>query len=265
MAKAGRETLPESGAMKFLDLTFPEPAENLACDEALLDWCRSSGADEILRVWEPRQTFVVLGQSNRFRREVRVDHSEVRGVPIMRRCSGGGTVLQTPGCFNYALVLRVSDRPELKTVSGANQSIMEKHRGMLQALLRKPVHVQGHTDLAVASNSAATSEAASPLCKVSGNAQRRTRNHLLFHGTFLLNLDLEMVEQFLAMPSKEPAYRSRRSHAEFLLNLHLPRSRIAEGLRRIWNASETFQEVDGLNICKLAQERYVSPEWNFRY
>ena len=37
--------------MKQLDLTLPSPAENLACDEALLDWCEENGGEEILRFW----------------------------------------------------------------------------------------------------------------------------------------------------------------------------------------------------------------------
>ena len=47
--------------MTFLDLTLPTPAENLAGDEALLDWFEENGGDGVLRFWEPANYFVVVG------------------------------------------------------------------------------------------------------------------------------------------------------------------------------------------------------------
>src|ERR1041384_3554800 len=94
--------------MKLLDLTLPTPAENLACDEALLDACEGGAADEVLRFWESSTPFVVVGYGNKVAREVNVAACEARGIPILRRCSGGGTVVQGPGCLSYALVLRIT-------------------------------------------------------------------------------------------------------------------------------------------------------------
>ena len=47
--------------MRHLDLTLPSPAENLACDEALLDWCESGEGVETLRFWESPVPFIVVG------------------------------------------------------------------------------------------------------------------------------------------------------------------------------------------------------------
>ena len=59
--------------MDLLDLTLPSPAENLALDEALLDWAEAerSGA-EFLRLWESPQLLVVLGRTSQMEREVDV-------------------------------------------------------------------------------------------------------------------------------------------------------------------------------------------------
>ena len=80
--------------MKLLDLTLASPAENLACDESLLDWCENAAEEEILRFWEPRDYFVVVGYANKLATEVNVAACEARGIPVLRRCSGGGTVSQ---------------------------------------------------------------------------------------------------------------------------------------------------------------------------
>src|ERR1041385_179712 len=87
-------------AMLYLDLTSSSPAENLACDEALLDFCEERPGLEVLRFWESTERFVVLGYANALHREVNVAACEAAQIPIMRRCSGGGTVLQGPGCLN---------------------------------------------------------------------------------------------------------------------------------------------------------------------
>src|SRR5215472_16539217 len=108
--------------MRFLDLTFRTPAENLACDEALLDWREenSQSGEEILRFWESPEIFAVVGYANKIETEVNVPVCEAKKIPIFRRCSGGGTVLQGKACLNYAVVLRIGSNPHLASISGAN-------------------------------------------------------------------------------------------------------------------------------------------------
>src|ERR1700759_1895181 len=107
--------------MNFLDLTFPTPAEKLAGDEALLDWFENHGGDGLLRFWEPGNYFVVVGYGNQVATEVDVPACEAEGVPILRRCSGGGTVLQGSGCLNYSLVLRIEENGPLVSIPSANK------------------------------------------------------------------------------------------------------------------------------------------------
>ena len=123
--------------MKWLDLTLPSPAENLACDEALLDWCENGEGEEVLRFWESRDHFVVVGYANRIANEVNVAACEKRGIPILRRCSGGGTVLQGPGCLNYTLVLRITDDGPLRNISATNQFIMGRNRAAIESFFIK--------------------------------------------------------------------------------------------------------------------------------
>ena len=73
--------------MKYFDGTYPTPAENLACDEALLNLCEEGRGGEVLRFWEPREPFVVVGYANRAAREVDLDACRTRGIPVLRRCS----------------------------------------------------------------------------------------------------------------------------------------------------------------------------------
>jgi len=242
--------------MKLLDLTFASPAENLACDEALLNWAEAGGG-EVLRFWEPREYFVVVGYANKVEMEVNVEACAAKTIPIFRRCSGGGTVLQGPGCLNYTLILQIAGHPPLATISGANKFIMEQNRAVLESAFppsSAKITVRGYTDLAIDDR------------KFSGNSQRRHKRALLFHGTFLLNFDLALVAGFLRMPSKQPDYRNHRGHDEFLMNLNAPAARLKSALGKIWSATG---EVCNLHFLepethKLAVEKYSTAGWNFK-
>jgi lipoate-protein ligase A len=237
--------------MKVLDLSLKKPAENLALDEALLDWCESGAGEETLRFWESPDYFVVVGYGNKIELETNSNACREMGVPILRRCSGGGTVVQGPGCLNYNLVLNIEQNPELQTIPQTNDFVMNRQKIALQRLLGGDVSVRGHTDLALG-----------PL-KFSGNAQRRKRSFLVFHGTFLLDFDLQMISKLLRMPSKEPDYRKNRSHEAFVRNLEIPAEKIKEALKEIWCAKEPLKTVP--DSSELVETRYGQPGWNWKF
>src|SRR5271165_3148381 len=92
--------------MHTLDLTLPTPAENLALDEALLLRAEDGAGGEVLRLWEWPRPAVVLGAGCRLAEDVDEAACVADGVPILRRSSGGGTVLLGQGCLLFTLVLR---------------------------------------------------------------------------------------------------------------------------------------------------------------
>jgi lipoate-protein ligase A len=237
--------------MNYCDITLPTPEENLACDEALLDRCDEGGAGELLRVWESSQYFVVVGYGNKVSEEVHRSFCDFNASPILRRCTGGGTVLQGPGVLNYSLVLR-AEHP-LHSIPATNDFILKSLRNALAAILKAPVEMQGQTDLAIGG------------LKFCGNAQRRRKHFLLFHGSILLHLDLDLVEKALPLPAKQPDYRLSRSHSDFLLNLKVPSGLIKDALRKTWNATTLLRQIPADQIARLAHEKYSRPEWNLKF
>jgi lipoate-protein ligase A len=239
--------------MKCFDRTLDTPQENLACDEALLDWCEEGFGDDLLRFWQPRQPFVVLGYSNKARTEANLDSCRALGLPVLRRCSGGGTVLQGPGCFNYSLILQIKSGSPLDGITEANAFIMNRHRNALNPLLGGRVLIQGYSDLTLGG------------LKFSGNSQRRKRHCLLFHGSFLVGLNLSLIERVLSMPSKQPAYRGNRSHTDFLTNVRLTGAEIKAALKKVWSADELLDGFPEDRIVQLARDKYATDEWNLKF
>ena len=239
--------------MKVLDLTLPTPAENLACDEALLDCAEAGRGGETLRFWESPVPFVVVGHANKVATEVNVAACQTRGIPILRRCSGGGAVVQGPGCLNYALILQINTTGPLANISTTNRFIMERNQIALEIALNRPVYMSGHTDLSAGAR------------KFSGNSQRRRRNFLLFHGSILLKLDIKLVGELLQMPTHQPEYRQNRTHEEFIINLHRPADRIKNAIRTAWRATEGTASTPTEDIARLVAEKYSQRDWNFKF
>jgi lipoate-protein ligase A len=239
--------------MKFLDLSLPEPAENLAADEALLDTAEAGAGGEVLRCWESPLPFVVIGYANKTDTEVNRAACAELQVPVLRRCSGGGTVVQGPGCLNYSLVLEIAALSALGGITSTNRFIMERNRDALARLLKRPVEIQGHTDLTLGG------------LKFSGNAQRRKKKFLLFHGTLLLDYDLSRITRLLPFPSLQPDYRQNRAHQVFLTNLHAPTALVKEVLREAWQAGQPLLNPPLETIRALTRDRYSKADWNEKF
>ena len=238
--------------MRLLDFTFPTPEENLACDEALLEMCEQGHGREVLRFWEPPSVFVVLGYSNVASAEVDLEACHSAGIPILRRHSGGGAVVQGPGCLDYTLILRTAGSGPLSTIQGTNRYVMNRQCRALDHVLGGGVEVQGHTDLAIGAR------------KFSGNSQRRKGGYLLFHGVFLLNFDLRWISRFLTHPSREPSYREGRSHEQFLRNLGVSAGAVKQAIQKEWGVEEALEHLPGDRIAELVRSRYSLPGWTFR-
>ncbi len=241
--------------MFYLDLPTESPGAYLAWDDALLDAAEAGGPD-VLWFWESPAPFVVVGFGQQVAVECDLERCQREGVPILRRCSGGGAVVQGPGCLNFAVVLSLATDPALLSVREANTWIMERQRRALATLVPNEVVVRGHTDLAIVSHGSEL--------KFSGNAQRRKRQSLLFHGTFLLNFDLSLAGKYLRHPSSEPGYRMGRDHAQFLTNLQIPARQVREALRAEWNAASLHPHPPKAEMLSLLDQRYSLKSWNLR-
>jgi len=239
--------------MQFIELTLPDPASNLACDEALVELFEARRApDDLLRIWEPKNHFIVLGHSNRIDSEVDVAACESERLPIFRRLSGGGTVMQGPGCLNYSLILRNGVDIPLG-IAESFHVVLEHHKQCIQEMIGDCVDIAGVSDLVINGR------------KFSGNAQYRKRRFTLVHGTFLLNLDPAIVARCLRLPLKQPVYRQNRSHDSFMRNLHLDPNNVRKALKAAWSASDQFTEVPNAMIADLKKSRYERPDWTRKF
>lgn len=209
--------------MILRDITLPTPQENILYDEALLYLAENNQSGEVLRFWESARFFIVLGRISNTQEDIHHEAVLRDSIPVVRRASGGGTVLQGKGCLNYSLVLSKEAHPPISDLKGSYQFILSK---IILALGHLGVKAVFHppSDLALAGNNK----------KISGNAQKRARKFILHHGTLLYNFDIARMETYLAMPQDAPAYRQNRSHRNFIANIPVPVESIKGEIKKVF-------------------------------
>ncbi|MEA1952681.1 MAG: lipoate--protein ligase family protein [Planctomycetota bacterium] len=260
--------------MRLLELTLPTPAENLALDEALLceadeNSSPTSGPPlETLRIWQSPQAAVVLGRSSKIDEEVHVAECCRRRVPILRRPSGGATVLIGPGCLVYTLLFNLENRPILRAADQTHRFVLDR----LGNSLRRAI---GDNEISRSASWGIAGRGTSDLAfgrettKFSGNAIRYGRRHLLYHGTILYDFDIDLVAALLKTPPVAPEYRRDRSHNQFLANLPLGENQIRRAIVDAWRddertAMEASSDWPKTRTAALVARRYDRTEWNQR-
>ena len=228
-------------------------AEQLAIDEALLDAANEGQLRvPVVRTWQADRPAVVVGSSSRLAEEVDLEACQRLQVPVLRRPSGGATVVLGPGCIMWTVVTPHAEPPTIEAI----------HAGMLDPLAAaltaagRPVSRQGTSDLTVSLPEG--------IRKVSGNALRVRRRGVLYHGTLLDDFPLELIAELLRHPPREPAYRQQRRHSAFLANLALGREAIDAAVRAAFAAWRDTADWPQQQAAELVASRYGLASWTER-
>ena len=174
-----------------IDYTLP--------DSVLLD-----SSDSKLMIWQPDFPVIVIGQSNSPEKYVLVEKALSDGVTIMKRPTGGETVVLTPRMFVVSLVLREGKLPKSSDFFGIINDLLIK--GLNEAGLENVMY-RGISDLAVNDK------------KIMGSSIYRKPGMLFYHAVFNYGESPEYIASYLRHPVREPDYRKGRSHTDFVTTL----------------------------------------------
>jgi lipoate-protein ligase A len=229
--------------MRIKDISFATPQENLDFDDALLQLADKHEAGECLRFWESPSYFIVLGRIGRENEDVDLICAQQDNISVLRRSSGGGTVIQGPGCLNYTLVLSKHKYNVLNDLRKSYAWISER---VINALEKQGVgaYFRPISDLAMGENEK----------KFSGNAQKRGKNFILHHGTILYSFDLSRISRYLKMPQDIPEYRKNRPHTDFVTNISIDPVAFKQDLSLQFNVSFDAQPLTEQELSFLNQK-----------
>jgi len=180
---------------------------------------------------------IVMGISQKVPLVVDQKKQEAKQIPILRRFSGGGTVIvDQDTCFvtfmGNAKQLNISHNPD-----GVHCHFSSFYKKVFEGL-----------PFSYLENDYRLKEK-----KIGGNAQYFRKDRFLHHTSFLFDWKKEHMECLL-QPPKMPSYRESRSHEEFItrINGHFPSKkafldRVEESLKLFYEVKEiTLDEVKPL-------------------
>jgi len=155
-------------------------------------------------IWRPDKMYIILGASNRAEEALFMDNVLQDAITVMKRPSGGQTVMLTPNNLIIAVVF--SDQRMMKP---------KEVFSMLNKLIISSIGEAGITDLL----QRGISDIAIAGKKILGSAIYRNKDKLLYHAVLNLGEPASTFERYLKHPSREPDYRNGRNHAEFVTSL----------------------------------------------
>ncbi|KAG9451360.1 hypothetical protein H6P81_011325 [Aristolochia fimbriata] len=144
---------------------------------------------------------IVMGTSGNPSELIEIESVLREGIPVIRRFSGGGTVIVDEGTIFVTLICGKDAVPDLQPyprsiMSWTGELYGKAFEGTADFRLRENDYVFG--DL-----------------KFGGNAQSITKDRWLHHTSFLWDYDVRNMT-YLRMPRRRPEYRRARNHKEFL-------------------------------------------------
>lgn len=246
--------------VELLDFSYPTLAENLALEEVLLEpLVGSTEVTPVIRIWEQEQASIVLGRGEDVFQQVNIEQAKQQNIPILRRVSGGGTVLHRKGNINLSFFFPYTFCDGLDKLHHSYQIILSWVQNSLKESHGIVTQVQGSSDITVNGK------------KISGTAQARKRYGLLHHLTLLIDFDFSDMKLLLREPKKRPEYRGDKKHLDFLTclsreNVQFNResfllaliSKFGGSQKREVSASESEE------VRRLVKRKYCNNGWNMK-
>jgi lipoate-protein ligase A len=186
------------GTLHLLRLENYPILQQLQLEEALLradtrNWC-------IINRGSPAA--VVMGISGKKEELINSERYGADPIPLIRRFSGGGTVVVDENTIFVSFILNHIDA----TGASCPKSILDWTVGLYESFLNEFDFRLQENDYALGSR------------KFGGNAQYLCKDRWLHHTTLLWDYHPGRMD-YLLLPKKRPAYRKERSHGDFLCTL----------------------------------------------
>lgn len=210
-------------------------------------------ADDVFLLWRNRPA-VVVGRYQNICREVHAAQLLRRGIPVVRRMTGGGTVYHDPGNVNYTYITQAGGELDY-------DAVLAPVIAALRAL-GVPARKDRVCDIAIGDR------------KISGSAQRLVKGRLLHHGTLLFSSDLAMLDEITThrkndgfqskgTPSAICAVTNIRDHLAGPMTLEQFQAGLLEQMVPAGDRRLALTPEQEAQVRRLRDEKYRTWEWTW--
>jgi len=154
--------------------------------------------------WQPEETFIVIGASNKPEDSLNEGNILAGNIPVYKRPSGGQAVVLTP---NTIVIAMLKNETGIKSPKAFFQFVNSRVIAALEKVGVKQLSQKGISDIAIGEK------------KILGSSIYRNKEKNFYHAVLNISEDAEVFEHYLNHPVKEPDYRKGRSHRDFVTSL----------------------------------------------
>jgi lipoate-protein ligase A len=235
---------------------YTNPYFNIAAEEYLIQHF----PEGFIMIWQNSPS-IIVGKHQLALAELNLSFARNNGYPIVRRISGGGTVVHDEGNINFTIALPTP-----------HQTPLIHYRQFIDPVMAY-IATFGATPSPSGRNDILLHE-----LKISGNAEHHHRKNklLLHHGTLLYHSNLSRLSQALQHQSSKYTHKAVASNPSPVTNIcdqipHMPPiSHFMDGLQQ--HLSHHFNATNHLHlnlleepIQQLVENRFITDQWNFGY
>lgn len=225
-------------------------SKNPAYNHALEEYLLSTGEDVFI-LWQNEPT-VLVGRNQNVYKEVDIEYCNDKGIHIVRRLSGGGTIYTDLENMQYTFITREQEGDSFKYFAAPIINALKK--------LNINAEFTGRNDMVIDGR------------KFSGNAQYHQGNRVLHHGTILFSVDMYNLQNCLTPNKKKfegKNVSSVKSRVGFLKEytdktIQEFMDVLEEEICKEYGIIERYDPKDiEEQVLKIQKERFESKEWNF--
>lgn len=245
--------------LKLVDTHFDSWKLNMALDEVLF-----RNSELLLRVYPSTTPGVIVGRFQDLGEEIDLSNCLVDHIEVVRRITGGGSVYKVAGGeYNYTVVIPLNRYPEFRDIKRSYALILGTVSCVINQLWRVESTIYpGSTDIVVNG------------LKISGNAQVRSKNAVLIHGTVLVKIKKDVMFKYIRMPRQKFERRGFKKQEDYVTDLFsltgtiVPIEKfslqLAEHLSEIFNVHFHYSEVSSFDLAAvefLSSSKYEKAGW----
>jgi lipoate-protein ligase A len=237
--------------MIYLKFDSMDAKMNFALEKYAMD--ELNVAKEYFMFWRTRPTLMV-GRYQNTLREINMPFAKERGIDIVRRVTGGGTIYTDENGWQFSFIVKEPGQRRIEFDTFTQPILDALHS------IGVPAEKSGRNDLVIGGR------------KFSGNAQYLRSNVVLHHGSLLFNTDLETLVRALSVDDEKIVSKGIASVRQRVTNIaeHLSAPMTSLEFRDVMLSfllrdADTYELTpqDIARVTEIKQAQFDTWEWNF--
>lgn len=237
--------------MIYIETGSMDPTFNFALEYYIIK--NADFAGDYFLFWRTDPT-LMIGRYQITAAEINEAYAKEKNIRVVRRISGGGTIYTDPGGWQFSFITKSNpDETDFRHYTAPVIQALDEIGVIAYFNNRNDILIDGK--------------------KISGNAQHRTKDCILHHGSILFDTDIEEMVRSITVADDKIISKGIQSVRQRVTNVvdHMEEKITPEAFKELMlrsmnkNVSSTYEltDEDREEIEKIAENKFRSWDWNY--